>query len=304
MLREKKTLDDSEMGMEEGEEEEKDMFFYYVELNRIQPNNEYTKKRREQNKELEMKRKKIQDEEDRRKKEDNQKRKEETKLKEDREKMKQERRKMQEIKRAEEIEELKDFQGNFAITVLKIRANDTGLELMLPGNEFSAVQRRLVYKALEKNDSIKVKKIPLKIGLYIEQKILDGRRRRRLSPLFEVQQKHRETIFRVQPPRPSILNSLSRDLRTKHIPQIHRPRRQPLNQGQQRKRHRGSLQRPREKRHPLQPELAQHWPNPKIGRNHFASIGQEQKLDHDGHREEPIGGVGDRPGHPEEADPE
>ena len=67
-----------------------------------------------------------------------------------------EKRKMQEIKKEEEIVELKDLKGNFAKTVLDIRSNVTALEMVMTGTDFTNVQRRIIYKSLEKNTSIKV----------------------------------------------------------------------------------------------------------------------------------------------------
>ena len=68
-----------------------------------------------------------------------------------------ERRKLQEIKKEEELIELKELKGNFARTVLEMRSNLNPLEMTMTGTDFSSVQRRLIYKALENNSSLKVR---------------------------------------------------------------------------------------------------------------------------------------------------
>lgn len=169
----------SSVSHESGEEEEEkvEIFKYLTQESIIQPNNERTQKIRREKREREMLLKQEQDEQERMRKALDNEQKEKDKQLKDRLRAEAEKRKLQEIKKEEEIIELKDLKGNFAKTVLEIRANVTSLEMVMTGTEFTPVQRRLIYKSLEKNTSLKVSQSLLRtdsnlfLGVFIEQKI-------------------------------------------------------------------------------------------------------------------------------------
>jgi len=144
----------------EGEIEEKkvDFYYYLTQESAIQANNDRTMKLRQEKREREMKLKMEQDEQRRLREVLDNKQRDDERLQKERAKALAEKRKMQEIKKEEEIVELKDLKGNFAKTVLDIRANVTALEMVMTGTDFTNVQRRIIYKSLEKNTSIKVRR--------------------------------------------------------------------------------------------------------------------------------------------------
>lgn len=110
--------------------------------------------------EREMKEKMLQDEANKLKEARSNKEKDKLRLEQERKKAQEEKDRLQKIKKEEEAVELQDLKGNFATTVLNIRANLTSLEMVMTGSDYSNVQRRIIYKSLEKNDSIKVVLFP------------------------------------------------------------------------------------------------------------------------------------------------
>ena len=140
------------------EEHQKEVYKYFTTESYILPKNQTTEKQLQElrekkrlemlhNKELEQKQRvqqQIQKERD----------------KENRERMRAEaeKRRQQEIKKEEEKKELKDLKGFFGITILEMKANNTALEMVMTGTNFTPPQRRLIYRALETNTSLKVKK--------------------------------------------------------------------------------------------------------------------------------------------------
>lgn len=158
------------------EEQEIEIFKYLTQESVIQPNNEHTQKIRREKREREMLLKQEQDEQERMRKALDNEQKEKDKQLKDRLRAEAEKRKLQEKKKDEEKEELLSLKGNFAKTVLEMRNNETGLEMVMTGTEFTTVQRRLIYKSLEKNTSLKVRKcyncvLTNLLGICFEQKV-------------------------------------------------------------------------------------------------------------------------------------
>lgn len=149
----------SASGSSAEEEEKVEVFKYFTQEACIQPNNERNQQIWKEQRDKELHLKQEQDEQERMRKALDNEQKEKDKQFKDRLRAEAEKRKMQEIKKEEEILELKDLKGNFGKTVLEIRSNVTGLEMVMTGTDFTPVQRRLIYKSLEKNTSLKVSSI-------------------------------------------------------------------------------------------------------------------------------------------------
>jgi hypothetical protein len=163
----------------EGEVEEKKVTEYYYYFSRetgIQADNERTNKIKMEKREREMKEKMLQDEANKLKEARSNKEKDKLRLEQERKKAQEEKDRLRKIKKEEEIVELQDLKGNFATTVLNIRANLTALEMIMTGTDYSSVQRRIIYKSLEKNNSIKVlsEARPNFLGIRSQQKIYRG----------------------------------------------------------------------------------------------------------------------------------
>lgn len=151
-------MDDSQdsENSENYEEPEKEVFKYYTEESRIQPNNETTlKKIRElQAKERLEQQKLAKHQQAQKAMKDLQKAQEQ----EEKERMRNERkrRELEELKTKEEKEFLKEIKGNFGILISNIKSNETPLELVMTGTDFKSVETRLIFKAIERNTSIRV----------------------------------------------------------------------------------------------------------------------------------------------------
>lgn len=143
--------------LDQEDEQKVEIFRYFTHESVIQPNNEHTQKIRREKRERELFLKQAQDEEDKIQKMLDEGKKDHDKREKDQERAMLERRKLQEIKKEEELIELKELKGNFARTVLEMRSNLNPLEMTMTGTDFSSVQRRLIYKALENNSSLKVR---------------------------------------------------------------------------------------------------------------------------------------------------
>ena len=70
--------------------------------------------------------------------------------------MLEEKRKQDEIRIQEEMQLLQDLKGNFASMITNIYNSETRLELPLTGVKLEPVQYRIIFKALELNNSIKL----------------------------------------------------------------------------------------------------------------------------------------------------
>lgn len=138
------------------EEQRKEVFKYFTEENRIQPNNETTQKkiRELQARERLEQQKLAKHQQAQKAMKDLQKAQEQ----EEKERLRNERkrRELEELKTREEKEYLKDIKGNFGILVANINTDQTPLELVMTGTDFKPVEIRLIFKALERNVSIKV----------------------------------------------------------------------------------------------------------------------------------------------------
>jgi hypothetical protein len=122
------------------EEEKKIEYKYYLtQESAIQANNDRTMKLRQEKREREMKLKMEQDEQRRLREVLDNKQRDEERMQKERAKALAEKRKLQEGKKEEEVLELKDLKGNFAKTVLDIRANNTALEMVMTGTEYTTV---------------------------------------------------------------------------------------------------------------------------------------------------------------------
>lgn len=144
----------------EGEEEQtKEVFIYYTEENGLRPNNEATlKKLKEQQERERMEERKLAKHQEEEKAMKNM---EKAKMQEERERLRNERkrREIEEMKTKEEKEYLSNIKGNFGILINDIKKNQTPLELVMTGTDYKPVEIRLIFKALERNVSIRVKKL-------------------------------------------------------------------------------------------------------------------------------------------------
>lgn len=140
-----------------GEEEApQELFFYHMTTNKIMPNNERTEKMRRERQEMEQM-KLLQEEQELKA--------QQVSIKNDKERKdqlkarlqaEQERKLRQESKQREEELILADLKGNFGRLLQDLKDNVTPLEMHLTGFDYSSPEKRLLFKAIETNSSLKV----------------------------------------------------------------------------------------------------------------------------------------------------
>lgn len=137
-------------------EEEQEMFFYQTYDTRIISDNELTKQMQQERQEM-LKKEKRRREQDRKMREASEQRLEDQrKIMKARQMEAQDRRNHQGIKREEELDLIENLEGNLGLMVESLRVDDTPLEMSFTGTNFTNTEKRIIFKALEYNNSVTV----------------------------------------------------------------------------------------------------------------------------------------------------
>lgn len=150
--------DNSENDEVEQEEvvQEVEKYLYFTREAVILPNNERTQELA-QRRAKENRLKKMQEEEDERAHlESLKKRRDEEETNKKLKLAAEEKKRLDEIKQQEEFEQLSELKGVFGLIVSELKKDKTRLELTLTGINLGNVQYRIIFKAIEANQSVKV----------------------------------------------------------------------------------------------------------------------------------------------------